>query len=206
MLFRSYSAPPASTRDDLGIPPGAFVVGCTAVMRAVKGVDVLIEACQSLLSEVPSLHLLLIGSVKDTKIDRLLASFPAPDRIHLTGFRSDATRLATLCDVTVMASKSREGFPKSVVEAMSQGVPAIVTAVGGMPELVGDGKAGIMVPPSDPNALAGAIRELAGNPIRRAELGRAAREQIKTVFNIAESISRMRELFQQLASTNKLSF
>jgi glycosyltransferase involved in cell wall biosynthesis len=101
---------------------------------------------------------MLIGGIKDPTIERLLASFPDRDRLHLTGYRKDATQLATLCDVTVMASKTREGFPKSIIEAMSQGVPAVVTAVGGMPELFGYGAAGIIVPPTDVAALADAIR------------------------------------------------
>ena len=196
-----YSAPPSATRADLKIPTDAFVVGCTAVMRAVKGVDILVQACQSLMSDLPHLHLLLIGSIKDPEIESLLASFPHTDRLHLTGFRADATRLATLCDVTVMASKSREGFPKSVVEAMAQGVPPIVTEVGGMPELVGHGDAGIMVPPSDVKALAEAIRALALDNGKRVRLGRAARERIETTFNIDTSISKMRSLFHELAET-----
>lgn len=195
-----YSAPPPCSRQDLGVPGDAFVVGCTAVIRAVKGVDVLITACASLLAEIPSLHLLLIGSIKDADVEALIASFPDRSRIHVTGFRDDATRLATLCDVTVMASKSREGFPKSVVEAMSQGVPAIVTSVGGMPELVGHGEAGLMVPPSDPAALAIAIRELATNSARRSALGEAGKHRIETVFNISGSVRGMQALFSQLAS------
>ncbi len=194
-----YSAPPSCARRDLGVPESAFVVGCTAIIRAVKGVDVLIAACASLLSEIPSLHLLLIGSVKDPVVDSLISSFPEPDRIHVTGFRDDAARLATLCDVSVMPSKSREGFPKSVVEAMSQGVPVIVTAVGGMPELVGDGEAGLMVPPSDTEALAAAIRELASSEDKRRALGALGKHRIETVFNIQASVRKMQALFSELA-------
>lgn len=198
-----YSAPPPCSRLDLGVPESAFVVGCTAVIRAVKGVDDLITACASLLNEIPSLHLLLIGSVKDPVVASLISSFPEPKRIHVTGFRDDATRLATLCDVAVMASKSREGFPKSVVEAMSQGVPAIVTTVGGMPELVGHGEAGIMVPPSDPSALAAAIRELASSRERRTALGLAGKRRIETAFNIRQSVGGMQALFSQLAHSGQ---
>lgn len=197
-----YSAPPPCTRQDLGLPESAFVVGCTAVIRAVKGVDVLITACSSLLEELPSLHLVLIGSIKDPAVESMISSFPDPSRIHLTGYREDATRLATLCDVTVMASKNREGFPKSVVEAMSQGVPAIVSAVGGMPELVDHGQAGIMVPASDPVALAAAIRELATNPAKRSALGLAGKRRIETAFNIQRSVSSMQSLFSQLAHSS----
>jgi glycosyltransferase involved in cell wall biosynthesis len=192
--YRSTPAPRAS----VGLPDDAFVVGCTAMMRPVKGVDVLIQAVASLLTELPHLHLILIGGIKDPVIEKLVASFPDPSRLHLTGYRNDATKLATLCDVTVMASKTREGFPKSVIEAMSQGVPAIVTNVGGMPELVGHGSAGIVVPPSDVPALADAIRTLYNDRERARELGQLGQRRIVEVFNVSTTVEKMYGVFAGL--------
>jgi len=190
------STPPP--RSSLGLPEDAFVVGCTAMMRPVKGVDVLIQSVSSLLTELPNLHLILIGGIKDPAIESLVQRFPDPARLHLTGYRNDATQLATLCDVTVMASKTREGFPKSVIEAMSQGVPAIVTNVGGMPELVGHGTAGIVVPPSDVRALADAIRSLYTDRARAKELGRLGQQRIVEVFNVATTVEKMHAVFAEL--------
>jgi glycosyltransferase involved in cell wall biosynthesis len=185
-----YQSSTRSERGEFGIPKDSFVVSCTAVMRSVKGVDDLLDAVALLVDEIPSLHLLLIGSIKDVEIERKVAKFPRPERLHLTGFRTDATQLATLADVTVMASKSREGFPKSVIEAMSQGVPAIVTSVGGMPELVGHGSAGLMVEPKNPRSIADAILKLYRDPQLRARLGQAGRERIGNTFNIEETVER----------------
>jgi len=187
-------------RSQFNIPEDAFIVSCTAVIRAVKGVDDLIAAVRLLLDDIPSLHLLLIGSIKDRDIERAVENFPQKHRLHLTGFRSDATQLAQLADVTVMASKNREGFPKSVIEAMSQGVPAIVTSVGGMPELVGNGTAGMMAEPCNPDSIAKAIRELHGNPQLRESLGRAGAERIATVFNVEQTIERTHAVFGSLCS------
>jgi glycosyltransferase involved in cell wall biosynthesis len=172
------AAPPP--RSSLGIPSDAFVVGCTAVM--------------------PNLHLLLVGSIKDPLIDTLIKAFPDPSRLHLTGYRTDATRLARLSNVVVMASKTREGFPKSIIEAMSQGVPAIVTEVGGMPELVGRGSAGIMIPPRDTQALADAIRELYNNPSRTETLGSLGQQRIKDVFNINTTIKKTHDILSELVA------
>jgi glycosyltransferase involved in cell wall biosynthesis len=182
-------------RSSLGLPEDAFVVGCTAVMRPVKGVDVLIKAVGSLLQELPKLHLLLIGPIKDKEIERLLKMFPEPSRLHLTGYRADAAALAPLCDATVMASKTREGFPKSIVESMSQGIPAIVTAVGGMPELVDNGSAGVLIPPSNVEALADAIRSLYNDRSRAKNLGALGEARIKAVFNIQTTIEETYRVF-----------
>jgi glycosyltransferase involved in cell wall biosynthesis len=190
------STPPP--RESLGLPDDAFVVGCTAMMRPVKGVDILLHAVSSLLTELPHLHLILIGGIKDPAIEKLLETFPDRSRLHLTGYRNDATKLATLCDVTVMASKTREGFPKSVIEAMAQGVPAIVTDVGGMPELVGHGSAGMVVPPSDVPALANAIRTLYNDRNRARELGQLGQRRIVEVFNVASTVEKMYGVFEEL--------
>ena len=127
-----------------------------------------------------------------------MKTFPDPSRLHLTGYRKDATQLATLSDVTVMASKTREGFPKSVIEAMSQGVPAIVTNVGGMPELVGHGSAGMVIPPSDVMALADAIRALYNDRARARELGRLGQRRIVEVFNVSTTVEKMYGVFEGL--------
>jgi glycosyltransferase involved in cell wall biosynthesis len=185
-----YQSPTKSQRAEFGIPEDAFVIGCTAVMRSVKGIDDLLDAAGLLVDELPTLHLLLVGSIKDRNIQRKIDRFPKPARLHLTGYRTDATALATLEDVTVMASKSREGFPKSVIEAMSQGVPAIVTSVGGMPELVGHGSAGLLVEPSNPRALADAILKLYRDPALRHTIGQSGRQRIATTFHIDDTIER----------------
>jgi glycosyltransferase involved in cell wall biosynthesis len=187
------------SRAAFGIPAEAFVIGCTAAMRPVKGVDDLLDAAALLLEKIPALHVLLIGPIKDPHIAQKVANFPDQKRIHLTGFRSDATALAPLYDVAVMASKSREGFPKAVVEAMAQGIPAIVTEVGGMPELVDHGAAGLMVEPSNPRSIADAVFKLFSEPDLRARLGVAASQRIATTFHVGETIERMHAEFQSLA-------
>lgn len=193
-----YRGATAPARDSFGIPSDAFVVGCTAMMRSVKGIDDLLRAVSTLLDELPKLHLLLVGAVKDPPIQAEIDRFPDPSRIHLTGFRPDATDLARLADVAVMASKNREGFPKSMIESMSQGVPAIVTAVGGMTELVDNGNAGLIVPPSNPAALAAAIRTLYHDTALRERLGNAASQQIASAFNINQTISQVHAVFEEL--------
>lgn len=196
------STPPP--RGSLGLPDDAFVVGCTAMMRPVKGVDILIQAVSSLLKELPKLHLLLIGGIKDPVIEKLISTFPEKERLHLTGYRNDATRLATLCHVTVMASKTREGFPKSVIEAMSQGVPAIVSNVGGMPELVGGGSAGIVVQPSNVSQLADAIRTLYNDREHARKLGLLGQQRIQEVFNVTTTIAKMHRVFSELITTREV--
>jgi glycosyltransferase involved in cell wall biosynthesis len=195
-----YTAGESPRREAFGIPEDAFVIGCTAAMRAVKGIDDLLDAAALLLKQIPSLHVLLIGPIKDPHIEKKIAAFPDQSRIHLTGFRSDATALAPLFDVVIMASKSREGFPKAVVEAMAQGIPAIVTAVGGMPELVDNGAAGLMVAPNNPSSIAAAISQLFSDPDLRNRIGVVGQQRIATTFHVHKTIERMNSEFSSLVN------
>jgi glycosyltransferase involved in cell wall biosynthesis len=194
-----YTGLPAPDRAELGLPADAVVVGFTGNMRPVKGADVLLRAARRLQPR-PDLHFLLIGEIRDARIRRLAAAPEMASVLHLPGFRKDAAALARLCDVAVMPSVKREGLPRAVIEAMAQGVPAVVTDVGGMPELVEHGVSGLVVPPRDDAALAEALRTLADDPALRARMGRAATERIGSAFHIRTTILKMRALLEDLQS------
>ena len=87
----------------------------------------------------------------------------------------------------------------------SQGVPAIVTNVGGMPELAENGSAGIVVPPSNIGALADAIRTLYNDRDRAKELGRLGQKRIQEVFNVTSTVEKIHDVFTELMKTKGLS-
>ena len=103
-------------------------------------------------------------------------------------------------DVFVMPSIKREGLPRAVIEAMAQGTPAIVSDVGGMPEIVVHGECGLVVPPKDPAALAKALIRLARDPVRCRRFSKRAPERIQSHFNIQTTIRQTVGLFRQLAA------
>ncbi len=97
------------------------------------------------------------------------------ERIHVPGHRDDAPALVAACDVFALPSVKREGLARSLIEAMAYGVAPVVTDCGGSPELVVDGRCGIVVPVRDAAALARAIARLYENPElrKRARNGRS---------------------------------
>jgi glycosyltransferase involved in cell wall biosynthesis len=103
--------------------------------------------------------------------------------VELAGERRDVDRLLAAADVFVLSSRS-EGAPLSVLEAMAAGVPVVASAVGGVPEIVGD--AGLLVPPEDPDALAAAIDRLLADGPLRCRLGTAGRDRVRERFDIAQ--------------------
>ena len=83
-------------------------------------------------------------------------------RVVFAGFREDVAALLAAADLVVHPSHA-DALPTALIHALAAGVPAVATRVGGIPEIVGD-DAGVLVPPAEPAALAGAVRDLAGDP------------------------------------------
>jgi glycosyltransferase involved in cell wall biosynthesis len=191
-----YDAEPADL-GNVGIPDGAFVVGCTANYRPRKGIEILVDAIGMMPADIP-VHLLLVGQMDAEKLDRQIAASPARDRIHRVGFRDDAPSLSAACDVFCLPSTKREGLPRAVIEAMAYRVPPVVTNSGGSPELVVDGKSGIVVPPKDARALAEAFAGLYRDPERRRAMGEAARRRIGEDFRNETTIEETIRLYEEL--------
>ncbi|MEX2495929.1 MAG: glycosyltransferase family 4 protein, partial [Woeseia sp.] len=191
-----YTAEPADLTA-LGIPAGAFVVGCVANYRPRKGIEVLVEAMERLPADVPA-HLLLIGRMDAPGLARRIDKSSARGRIHRPGFRDDAPALSAACDVFCLPSTRREGLSRAIIEAMAYGVPPVVTSSGGSPELVANEESGVVVPVKDSAAIAEAVERLYRDPQLRKRLGAAARERIATSFRSEDTIRKTIELYRSL--------
>jgi glycosyltransferase involved in cell wall biosynthesis len=159
---------------------------------AVKGQRELIEALPRLART--DVTLLLAGEDVESggayreALERAARDLGVADRVRFLGRRDDVPALLAAVDVLVLPSWI-EGLPLVVLEAMAAGVPVVATDVGGTPEAVADGETGVLVPPRDVDALAGAIDALLSDPERARRLGAAGRERARERFD-AESAAR----------------
>ena len=178
---------------------GLTIVSFAGQIRHVKGVNYLLDAIE-LIPPDRNVGLLLIGGISEDDIRRRIekATLGNP-RIVYAGFRKDVTAIVGKTDIAVMPTVEREGLAKAVIEAQALGVPAIVTDVGGLPEIVRDGETGLVVPPRDARALADAILALAADPSRRRAMGEAAVRRVAEVFDYRESARQFAALFTRLA-------
>lgn len=188
-----------AVRQELSIANDALVVSCVANIRPVKGVDVLLKGFAKLPVD-KQLVLLLIGDIRDNRVEALIASSPHHDKIITTGFRTDATDLIAASDIFIMPSIAREGLAKAAIEAMSKGVAPIVTNVGGLPELVLDGICGLVIPPSNPDAIADAILRLSSETTLRNTFAAAAPKRIEEHFHIDTTIQKTFDVYRSLVS------
>ena len=183
---------------DLGLEPGDRVVGILAVFRPEKDHETFLRAGRVVIDELPSARLLLVGDGPDRpKLEALAEELALGDRVIFAGLRSDAHRILGLVDLAVLSSYTVECFPYAILEAMAMGVPAVCTAVGGLPEMIEEGVTGRLVPPRDPAALAAAIVDVLRDPERTREMGRAARARLERCFTLDRSARRTEELLAE---------
>jgi glycosyltransferase involved in cell wall biosynthesis len=170
---------------ELGLPPGVRLVGTAARWRDWKMGSTLVEAFQRLPDD-PGIHLLFIGEICDPALDRLRKDPACSRRIHFVGEQPDAASLLGACEVMVMPSNEQEGLCKAVLEAMAQGVPAIVSNVGGPSEIV------------RVQALVAAMQRLLNDEAFRKACGERALSRVKSTFAWATTIARYQALYQEL--------
>lgn len=187
-----------------GIPQNAVTGACAANYRKVKGIEYLLKAT-SFLAHHPDFHLLLIGQGLDhPNLLRLAEQSPMKDRIHLAGFREDIYECVKACDFYIQPSL-KEGLSKSVIEAMAQDLPCIVSNVGGLPELIEDQHSGFLVPAKDPEALAGAISKMILHPDLRRQMGSNARLSLFTRFSMQRYVEAIAAMYHQLLEEQRPS-
>ena len=143
-------------------------------------------------------YLFFIGDINDKALKRAINKSPNKHRIIATGFRKDARHISGSLDVFVLPSIKREGLPRSVIEAMSQGVPAIVSDAGGSPEVVEHGKTGFVVAAGDASAITAAVENILSNPSQYAEFSLASKERVSTTFSINQTVSKTLCLYKEL--------
>ncbi len=195
-------APPAAaaaeTRARLGIAADAPVVGTVAILRAQKTIDVLIRAAARLRDLHPGLRVLIVGEGPEReRLQRLVAELGLTDTVTLLGFRVDIPDLLCAFDVAVSCS-AFEGSPLAVLEYMAAGLPIVATAVGGVPDLIDDGRHGLLVPAGDPGALADAVHRLLAEPELSGRLAAAARERQAREFTVQRTTRRVEGLYERL--------
>jgi len=175
--FAAAGARRDAARASLGIDPHAPVILTVANLRPPKGLDVLVDAAAGL-RDIPFVWLVAGDGPLAASLAGDLEQRGLGGQVRLLGFRSDIPDLLAATDVFCLTSR-REGAPRSILEAMAVGRAVVATDVGGVNELVVEGETGVLVPPDDPRAIAGALAALLADPERRARLGSAGRARAR---------------------------
>ena len=182
---------PADLRALYGIPPEAVVIGSAAAMHPWKGQDVLIEAFRAVHAQEPRAHLVLVGGAQggaaqsefEAELHRRAGAHGLGGAVTFTGWREDALAFIRAFDIFVHAPTQPDPLPTAVLHAAALGRAIVASNSGGIPEIVLDGTAGLLMPPGNADALAHTICELVDDPTRRAALGAQARAHFSERFS-----------------------
>ncbi|HET55211.1 MAG TPA: colanic acid biosynthesis glycosyltransferase WcaL [Ignavibacteria bacterium] len=169
--------------------PDYFSILSVTALKKVKGVTYLIEACRLLKEQYISFTCQIIGGGSEyDSLFNLIQESGIEDCTTLLGIKtqSEIREYLSISDVFVLPSIS-EGIPVAVMEAMAMEVPVIASNITGLPEIIEDGISGYLVPPKDPQALAGKIIELYKNPGLCEKFGQTARKTVKEKFNLTKN-------------------
>lgn len=185
-------------RAELGIAEDAPLLGMVANFKAQKDHASLLAAMTKVRRSVPDVRLVLVGhGALEDEVRTAVARRGLDDVVVFAGYRDDVPRLVSAFDVFVLSS-AFEGLPIALIEAMALGRASVVTAVGGVPEVVLDGREALLVPARDPDALADALVTVLRDEGLRRRLGRAARERARA-FDIRSAVRRTEEIYEQVA-------
>jgi glycosyltransferase involved in cell wall biosynthesis len=191
-------------RARLGLPRNALVLGTVARLTPQKGHEHLVAAAADILRSRPDALFVLAGDGPlRGAIEARARSLGVHKAFRFLGYRSDVADLLAVFDVFVLPSLY-EGLPNAVLEAMASGKPVVATAVDGTPEAVVHGSTGMLVPPSDPSALAGAVLHVLSDPGRMRRMGAAGRDRAVREFGLAGQIEAFHRLFQELTDSSSI--
>jgi glycosyltransferase involved in cell wall biosynthesis len=188
----------AAIRGRLGIPVDDQVVTAVGQLIEAKGFDQLIAAADRLRDRPHTTFLLVGDGERRPALAAEIARLGLGERIRLLGKRDDVHEILGASDVFVCPSVWDEALGYVILEAMSAGLPAVASRVGGIPEVVADGTTGLLVPPRDPAALAQSIGGLLDDPGARGRMGRAGRRAVEERFALDRAIERTIGLYQEV--------
>ncbi|HEV8335219.1 MAG TPA: GT4 family glycosyltransferase PelF [Candidatus Polarisedimenticolia bacterium] len=189
---------PAAIRPELGIPPGAPLVGLIGRITAQKRVDIFLEAARRVSEKLPGARFLIVGKGELMEAMRRKTSQLGLDDLAIfTGGRDDVPDLLAALDLLVLCSDD-EGLPNVILEAMAARKPVVATDVGACRELVAEGVTGHLVARRDSEALAAAILRVLLLPDRGRAIGEAGHRRAVGEFGVDAMAAKFRDLFQEV--------
>jgi glycosyltransferase involved in cell wall biosynthesis len=166
----------------------------------LKGHEYLLRAMPHVLRELPDVRCVLVGDGPERPgMERLAASLRIATHVDFCGTVSDPLGLVADSAVFVLPGLESEGFPIALLEALALGRPVVAIRAGGVPEIIEQGRTGLLVPPRDPVALAESIVRLLRDRVLARCLGESGREEVRARFSAEVMVERTEALYQELA-------
>lgn len=180
---------------NLGLEANHIILGTISRLDPIKNQKMMIDAFRVINQNYPQTRLLIVGDGPErAALEQHVANLELSHSIRLTGFQSDPRPYLDLVDIFLLSSHS-EGTSMTLLEAMAQGKPCVVTDVGGNPEIISSGVDGLLVETENAAKFAEAIVQLLENPEMQFAMGQAARDTFARRFELHNMINGYESLY-----------
>ncbi len=189
-------------RAELGWAREEFVVGMVSALRPEKGHDVAIRAVGMLRARYPRARLLIVGDGA-ARAEIAAHARSLGDGVRLTGYRDDIMEVLDACDVLLQPSYA-DAFPTALLQALAASVPIVAADVGGIPEIVSDGRTALLVPaPPSPATVADALETILADDQRGSGLARAGRAHFRSHYSLETWADRLRAIYEEVIVSHR---
>jgi glycosyltransferase involved in cell wall biosynthesis len=173
------------------------VVGIIARLSDVKGIDILLTTMPMVLKKHPDTLLMVVGEGPEKeRLRALTGTLKLKDHVRFESIVNQTAEVLPLFDVFVMPSR-QEGLGLAAMEAQACALPVIASRVGGLIDLIEDGKTGYLVAPENPKVLAKKIIDVLDNPAQAKQVGQTARQIISEKFSLDRMASATEKVYEQ---------
>jgi len=198
LLYDCSRTDTSDTRRELGIDPGALVVGAVGSFTRTKNFQALLRAAKSLVKQHSGIQFVIVGDGELRQEMKKMVNDMGLDRIViLPGFRNDIAKVLKTFDIFASTSTS-EGFGLALAEAMACGLPCIAFDVGALSELVADGETGLLVRAGHDDLFTDALDVLISDSNLRCSMGQAGRTRIREKYSMELMVQRYGELYERI--------
>jgi len=195
-IDRYRSASPLS-RASLGLKNEDVIITCVARLESEKGHAVLLDAFQQVHARLPHARLLLIGDGSERQaLTAKVGALNLNGSVQFLGVRSDIPALLATSDVVTLAS-FREGLPMAILEAMAAGKPVVATRVGSIPDVVTDGRSGLLFSSGNTNELAQALHVMVADASKRQQFGAEGFKLAQSDYNFDRTLELYHQVYAQ---------
>ena len=204
--FRFDSDARARLRTQLNLSNSSVVVGTVSRLDPVKDHETLLRAAEEVVARGLDLHVVIVGEGPEkAKLQQQVRNNPGlSSRVHFVGEVQDVPGWLSSFDVYALPSLA-EGMSNTLLEAMSVGLPALATSVGGNAEVIQHGCSGLLFEPGDVTHLAELLMRMVSQPEWRRAVGEQARLRIENCFSLEKMLARYADLYRELAARKRVT-
>lgn len=201
--FEAPKMPRGRFREELGISSDTPLVGLIGQLAAWKGQDILVSAAPGVISHFPDACLVMVGEPLteegkkyETRLREMVFELGLERNFRFCGFRDDIPAVMSDLDLLVHIPRKPDPFPLVLLEALELGCPVVASDIGGIPEIVIDGKTGLLTAPGDPSGLAEAIVTLLKHPAMGKTFRDNGREHLASRLNGKKNLQKVESILR----------